>query len=69
MASVPVSCGGCLVATTTDVSFDWFFKSRTPDELKRRGQTLLLCIMKNKPEADDADFKAPKGVKVSCSPV
>ncbi|GFZ42856.1 DNA helicase [Saitozyma sp. JCM 24511] len=39
--------------------FDWFFKSRTPDELRRRGATLLLCIMKDKPE-DDADFK-PKG--------
>jgi SWI/SNF-related matrix-associated actin-dependent regulator of chromatin subfamily A member 5 len=28
--------------------FDWFFKSRTPDELRRRGATLLLCIMKDK---------------------
>ncbi|ORY25274.1 putative chromatin remodelling complex ATPase chain [Naematelia encephala] len=37
--------------------FDWFFKSRTPDELKRRGQTLLLCIMKDKAEEDDK----PKG--------
>ncbi|BEI80198.1 hypothetical protein CcaverHIS002_0107270 [Cutaneotrichosporon cavernicola] len=35
--------------------FDWFFKSRTPEELRRRGQTLLLCLMK-----DQADDK-PKG--------
>jgi SWI/SNF-related matrix-associated actin-dependent regulator of chromatin subfamily A member 5 len=27
--------------------FDWFFKSRTPEELRRRGATLLLCIMKD----------------------
>ncbi|KAJ9128074.1 hypothetical protein QFC24_000365 [Naganishia onofrii] len=26
--------------------FDWFIKSRTPEELKRRGQTLLLCLTK-----------------------
>lgn len=26
--------------------FDWFFKSRTPEELKRRGTTLLTCIKK-----------------------
>ncbi|GMK54535.1 hypothetical protein CspeluHIS016_0111210 [Cutaneotrichosporon spelunceum] len=37
--------------------FDWFFKSRTPEELRRRGQTLLLCLMK-----DQADDK-PKGGK------
>lgn len=47
-----------------NASFDWFFKSRTPDELKRRGQTLLLCIMKDKAPADDAEFKPAKGSKV-----
>ena len=35
------------------VRFDWFFKSRTPDELRRRGATLLLCIMKDKDAEDD----------------
>jgi SWI/SNF-related matrix-associated actin-dependent regulator of chromatin subfamily A member 5 len=36
--------------------FDWFLKSRTPDELKRRGQTLLLCLMK-----EPMDEEKPKG--------
>ncbi|ORX36405.1 putative chromatin remodelling complex ATPase chain [Kockovaella imperatae] len=40
--------------------FDWFFKSRTPEELRRRGATLILCIMKDKENADDKEFK-PKG--------
>ncbi|EIW69137.1 hypothetical protein TREMEDRAFT_68987 [Tremella mesenterica DSM 1558] len=39
--------------------FDWFFKSRTPDELRRRGATLLLCIMKDK-DADEEKEKKPK---------
>jgi len=45
--------------------FDWFFKSRTPEELRRRGATLLLCIMKDKEEKEDGEFKArvPKGSK------
>lgn len=44
-------------------SFDWFLKSRTPDELRRRGATLLLCIMKDKEKEPDpeADFKPAKG--------
>ncbi|WWD08624.1 hypothetical protein V865_006737 [Kwoniella europaea PYCC6329] len=33
--------------------FDWFFKSRTPDELKRRAHTLLLCVMKEEEKEDD----------------
>ncbi|NXD32609.1 ISWI ATPase, partial [Spelaeornis formosus] len=41
--------------------FDWFFKSRTPEELKRRGHTLMLCIMKDAKPADDADFKPTGG--------
>ena len=36
--------------------FDWFFKSRTPEELRRRGATLLLCIMKDK----DPEEEKPK---------
>ena len=44
-----------------DVSFDWFFKSRTPEELRRRGATLLLCIMKDM--KDDEDKKPAKGGK------
>ena len=43
--------------------FDWFFKSRTPDELRRRGQTLLLCIMKDKEGGDDKEFKPKTGGK------
>ncbi|KAK4684402.1 hypothetical protein P7C73_g5775, partial [Tremellales sp. Uapishka_1] len=40
--------------------FDWFLKSRTPDELRRRGATLLLCIMK---EPQDDEKPKPKGGK------
>lgn len=40
--------------------FDWFFKSRTPEELRRRGATLLLCIMKDFKDEED---KKPKGGK------
>lgn len=51
--------------------FDWFLKSRTPDELRRRGATLLLCIMKDKDKEPDpeADYKpsaaAAKGGKAT----
>ncbi|KAL1410183.1 chromatin remodeling complex Adenosinetriphosphatase [Vanrija albida] len=41
--------------------FDWFFKSRTPEELRRRGATLLLCIMKD--FKDEEDKKPAKGGK------
>ncbi|WVQ83568.1 hypothetical protein IAT38_005709 [Cryptococcus sp. DSM 104549] len=41
--------------------FDWFFKSRTPDELRRRAQTLLLCVMKEDDKEDDK--KPAKGKK------
>jgi len=41
--------------------FDWFFKSRTPEELRRRGATLLLCIMKD--YKDEEDKKPAKGGK------
>lgn len=37
--------------------FDWFFKSRTPEELRRRGATLLLCIMKDKEPEDEKKGK------------
>lgn len=37
--------------------FDWFLKSRTPEELRRRGQTLLLCLMK---DVKDDEEKKPK---------
>ncbi|OCF45020.1 transcription activator snf2l1 [Kwoniella heveanensis CBS 569] len=40
--------------------FDWFFKSRTPDELKRRAQTLLLCVMKEE-EKGEEEKKPVKG--------
>ncbi|KAI9632312.1 SNF2 family N-terminal domain-containing protein [Dioszegia hungarica] len=42
--------------------FDWFFKSRTPDELKRRGQTLILCVMKdyNKEDEKEKESKPAK---------
>ncbi|KAK8861335.1 hypothetical protein IAR55_002154 [Kwoniella newhampshirensis] len=33
--------------------FDWFLKSRTPDELKRRGQTLMLCVMKEEEKGEE----------------
>ncbi|WVQ73853.1 hypothetical protein IAR50_003434 [Cryptococcus sp. DSM 104548] len=42
--------------------FDWFFKSRTPDELRRRAQTLLLCIMKEDDKVED-EKKPTKGKK------
>nr|XP_031859137.1 uncharacterized protein CI109_005487 [Kwoniella shandongensis]KAA5526209.1 hypothetical protein CI109_005487 [Kwoniella shandongensis] len=42
--------------------FDWFFKSRTPDELKRRGQTLMLCVMKEE-EKGEEDKKPVKSKK------
>ncbi|EAL17685.1 hypothetical protein CNBL2000 [Cryptococcus deneoformans B-3501A] len=42
--------------------FDWFFKSRTPDELRRRAQTLLLCIMKEDDKVED-EKKPIKGKK------
>ncbi|KAJ9125389.1 hypothetical protein QFC22_000349 [Naganishia vaughanmartiniae] len=40
--------------------FDWFIKSRTPEELKRRGQTLLLCLTK---EHNDQEKPAEPTVK------
>lgn len=43
--------------------FDWFFKSRTPEELRRRGATLLLCIMKDFKDEEDKDKKPTKGGK------
>jgi SWI/SNF-related matrix-associated actin-dependent regulator of chromatin subfamily A member 5 len=39
--------------------FDWFFKSRTPEELRRRGATLLLLIMKDKEPEEDKKAKVP----------
>ncbi len=30
-------------------SFDWFIKSRSTQDLQRRAQTLLLCLMKEAP--------------------
>jgi len=39
--------------------FDWFFKSRTPEELRRRGATLLLLIMKDKEPEEEKKGKAP----------
>lgn len=35
--------------------FDWFIKSRTPEELRRRGQTLLLCLTKGQNQATNGD--------------
>ena len=62
MAIVPVSNGHCVIVRSLLrlCRFDWFFKSRTPEELRRRGATLILCIMKDKENADDKEFK-PKG--------
>ena len=44
--------------------FDWFFKSRTPEELRRRGATLLLLIMKDKEPEEEKKGKPAAG-KVS----
>lgn len=58
----PTSC-----LSSADISrFDWFFKSRTPDELKRRGQTLILCVMKDyhKEAEEKKETKPAKGAKV-----
>ena len=41
--------------------FDWFFKSRTPEELRRRGATLVLCVMKGKENIDEKEYKPTKG--------
>jgi hypothetical protein len=46
--------------------FDWFFKSRTPEELRRRGATLLLLIMKDKEPEEEKKGKPAAG-KVSLS--
>lgn len=68
MAVVQVSsiprCGSPLLESGGNgltIRFDWFFKSRTPDELKRRGQTLMLCVMKDAKPADEAEFKPAAG--------
>lgn len=34
--------------------FDWFFLSRTPIELSRRGTTLITCVMKEVGQGDEA---------------
>lgn len=47
--------------------FDWFFRSRTPDELKRRAATLMLCIMKDKEPVEEKEFKPKGGSKVGSS--
>lgn len=44
--------------------FDWFIKSRTPEELKRRGQTLLLCLTKEHNDLEKANEPVKKGGKV-----
>jgi hypothetical protein len=44
--------------------FDWFFKSRTPEELRRRGATLLLLIMKDREPEEEKKGKPAAG-KVS----
>lgn len=70
MALVPVSRAPCIRIVEDillTIRFDWFFKSRTPDELKRRGQTLMLCVMKDIKPADDADFK-PTGAAAKDGP-
>ncbi|KAI5450775.1 chromatin remodeling complex Adenosinetriphosphatase [Naganishia albida] len=43
--------------------FDWFIKSRTPEELKRRGQTLLLCLTKEHNDLEKANEPVKKGGK------
>jgi hypothetical protein len=45
--------------------FDWFIKSRTPEELKRRAQTLLLCLTKEHNDLEKAVEPVKKGGKVS----
>lgn len=42
--------------------FDWFFLSRTPLELSRRGTTLISCVMK---EVDSVDENAGTGSAAS----
>lgn len=41
--------------------FDWFFKSRTPQELSRRCETLIRLIEKENEEADAKDKKSVGG--------
>jgi SWI/SNF-related matrix-associated actin-dependent regulator of chromatin subfamily A member 5 len=41
--------------------FDWYIRSRTSEELKRRGQTLLLCVMKDKEVAVEEKEVKGKG--------
>ncbi|KAJ9109046.1 hypothetical protein QFC21_000372 [Naganishia friedmannii] len=43
--------------------FDWFIKSRTPEELKRRGQTLLLCLTKEHNDQEKPAEPAAKKTK------
>ncbi|GHJ85429.1 hypothetical protein NliqN6_1831 [Naganishia liquefaciens] len=43
--------------------FDWFIKSRTPEELKRRAQTLLLCLTKEHNDLEKAVEPVKKGGK------
>jgi SWI/SNF-related matrix-associated actin-dependent regulator of chromatin subfamily A member 5 len=48
--------------------FDWFFKSRTSQELHRRGQQLLALLAKeDSKEEDDFGDEVPKARKVRCS--
>jgi hypothetical protein len=51
--------------------FDWFLKSRTPDELKRRCNTLLTIITKEEEAAEKlrAAGGPKKGGKVRATPV
>jgi SWI/SNF-related matrix-associated actin-dependent regulator of chromatin subfamily A member 5 len=45
--------------------FDWFFKSRTSQELHRRAQQLLALVTKeDSKEEDDFGDEIPKGRKV-----
>lgn len=53
--------------------FDWFFKSRTPQELSRRCHTLLGMIakeyedkMKEKEDQQKKNSKGPRGTVCSC---
>jgi hypothetical protein len=49
-------------------SFDWFIKSRSTQDLNRRAQTLLLCLMKEAPEVlrdSKPNGTTKKAVKVS----
>jgi SWI/SNF-related matrix-associated actin-dependent regulator of chromatin subfamily A member 5 len=50
--------------------FDWFLKSRTPDELKRRCNTLLTIITKEEEAAEKlrAAGGPKKGGKVRANP-